>query len=75
MCQWHSMEVSSLYWPRRKRVRHFVQRRDKIHIGWRVVHRIAAENQQRVHLTCVHVGDKLAERIDVIHGARFDRSV
>ena len=39
----------------------------------RVIHRIPAQNQQRIHRTRIHVRAKFAQRLQVIHRAYFYR--
>src|SRR5229473_4554937 len=47
--------------------------RREIEIVRRGVNRVDTENQQRLDLAGVHVGAEFAQRIEMIHGARFHR--
>ena len=51
----------------------FLERRGEVQIGGRVVHRIAAQDEQRIHFAGVHVGDQLAQGIRLIRRIAFDR--
>ena len=52
--------------------RHLVHRLDEREVARRVVDRIAAEDDERLHGAGVHVGDELLERIELIDRRDFD---
>src|SRR6266404_1595124 len=52
--------------------RSFSDRRGEVQISRRVVNGIAAEYQQHIHLTRVHVRDKLSKRCVSVDGVGFD---
>ena len=50
----------------------FLERRRKIKIGRRVVHGIAAEDDQEVHVAGVQIIDEVAKRFELVNRAHFD---
>ena len=50
---------------------HLLESVEEIEVGWRVVDRVAAQNQQCLHGAIPHVLDQLREGRDLIHGIRL----
>ena len=50
-----------------------LERVQEIEVGRRIIDRVPAQNQQRLHRAIAHVLDQFSERGDFIHWIRFYR--
>src|SRR5882762_6125932 len=51
---------------------YFAHRVGEIQIGWRGIDGVAAEDHEKIDLAGVHVGDEVAQRVDLIYRLRLD---